>query len=200
MSVHNANGLSKAVNARITLQASAGLTLTATSPTTITGLPPGASAKVTYRAAYDVTNPPHSVLAPLSAQAYITQTGGRGVQTAAANLLVGPAPATPWRTFSATGAGAEFVQTGSGTKTSTGIDTSGADMWGRTQQFGTAYQQGVMSPGTSVTVRVTTQISEGGRPWARSGIVVSTDLSKAQSPGTIALALTPAEGCVLTWS
>lgn len=46
-------------------------------------------------------------------------------------------------------------------------------------------------------MKVVSQDSTGG--WARAGLIVRNDLSADGSPGYVNLAVTPSNGCVLSW-
>lgn len=190
--LRNVSGLPATVDsAALQLGVPAGLVATATSPTTVGQLGPGESATVTWSVSLDPARPPADVESALTVTARLST--GR-VKRASGHVLAGSTPAAPWRTFSS--GDAVFAEAGG----RTAINTAGADMWGSTQQFGAVYRDDAMTDGTTATVRVDRQTSDGSRPWARSGILVSADLSTAPSPGTVNLAVTPANGCVLTWS
>ncbi|GGJ98837.1 hypothetical protein GCM10007063_21410 [Lentibacillus kapialis] len=74
----------------------------------------------------------------------------------------------------------------------------GSDLWGLTNEYGTIYQKDAFSSGKSVTTKVMSQ--DHTAPWARAGIVVRNDLAKQNgSAGYINLAITPENGCVLSW-
>lgn len=77
------------------------------------------------------------------------------------------------------------------------IDGAGADLWRGTSEFGTVYRAGVFREGTSVTLRVDSQAATGN--WARAGIVVRNRLGTAGSAGFLNLAVTPANGVVLSY-
>ncbi|MEH0629898.1 alpha-N-acetylglucosaminidase [Streptomyces stelliscabiei] len=96
-----------------------------------------------------------------------------------------------WRTY--TNNGAVFGQLGG----RFAIDGAGADLWRGTSEFGTAYRAGAFRDGTSVTLRVDSQAATGN--WARAGIVVRDVLGTAGSKGFVNLAVTPANGVVLSY-
>ncbi|MGI8415364.1 MAG: alpha-N-acetylglucosaminidase TIM-barrel domain-containing protein [Nakamurella sp.] len=186
----NSNGLSGAVSGETAqLSAPAGLIISPTGPTALGPIEPGQHATATWTISLDPIGGLTSVLAPLT----ISLTSTSGTQTSTLSVLAGSAPTAPWVTAHSTDAA--FTQAGD----TLGIIASGADMWGTTLQYGTSYQKAAVTDGTSVTVHVDSESSAGGRPWARAGIVVAADLSKAQSPGLIDLAVTPGNGCVLSW-
>ncbi|MER6975301.1 alpha-N-acetylglucosaminidase TIM-barrel domain-containing protein [Nocardioides sp. NPDC000445] len=192
--VTNTSGLPGGIDsATVTLETPEGLDAEATSPTTVSAIGPGESRTVTWRVSVAPGGSP-DVLATLKATTTFTSGGDTSTRTTSTRVLVGDAPGDPWRTFAST----DSSMATNGDRIA--LSTRGADMWGTTLQFGTAYRDNAMVDGTSVTLAVDQQDSEGSRPWARSGILVSSDLSRAQSPGTVNLAVTPANGCVLSWS
>ncbi|MFD5079327.1 alpha-N-acetylglucosaminidase [Streptomyces sp. NPDC058371] len=99
--------------------------------------------------------------------------------------------ATGWTTYS--GNAAVFGQLGD----RFAIDGAGADLWKGTAEFGTVYRKGVLKEGVSVTLRVDAQAVTG--PWARAGIIVRNSLATPGSPGFLDLAVTPANGVVLSY-
>jgi alpha-N-acetylglucosaminidase len=77
------------------------------------------------------------------------------------------------------------------------IDGAGADLWRGTAEFGALYREAVLGDGGSVTLRVDTQAATGN--WARAGILVRNALGTAGSLGFLNLAVTPANGVVLSY-
>ncbi|MEU6821285.1 alpha-N-acetylglucosaminidase [Streptomyces atriruber] len=77
------------------------------------------------------------------------------------------------------------------------IDGGGADLWKGTAEFGALYREGALEDGVSVTVRVDKQAVTG--PWARAGLIARNSLAKPLSPGFVDLAVTPANGVVLSY-
>ncbi|WP_030786822.1 alpha-N-acetylglucosaminidase [Streptomyces sp. NRRL S-920] len=77
------------------------------------------------------------------------------------------------------------------------IDGGGADLWKGTAEFGTLYRAGALRDGVSVTVRVDAQAPTG--PWARAGIIARDALATPGSRGFVNLAVTPANGVVLSY-
>ncbi|WP_128381971.1 alpha-N-acetylglucosaminidase [Streptomyces cavernae] len=96
-----------------------------------------------------------------------------------------------WRTY--TNNAAVFGQLGD----RFAIDGAGADLWRGTTEFGTVYREGALRDGVSVTLRVEAQAVTGN--WARSGIIVRNSLATPGSPGFLNLAVTPANGVVLSY-
>jgi alpha-N-acetylglucosaminidase len=70
-------------------------------------------------------------------------------------------------------------------------------MWGGVNEFGTIYRSAALAVGGSVTTEVTAQADTG--PWARAGIVVRDDLTTNGATGYLTLALTPSNGCLLSY-
>ncbi|MEU1038958.1 alpha-N-acetylglucosaminidase [Streptomyces sp. NPDC005907] len=77
------------------------------------------------------------------------------------------------------------------------IDGGGADLWKGTAEFGTLYRAGALTDGAVVTLRVDAQAVTG--PWARAGIVARDSLATPGSGGFLDLAVTPANGVVLSY-
>jgi len=77
------------------------------------------------------------------------------------------------------------------------IEGAGADLWGGTNEFGTVYRTGAYASRTVATAKVVTQDATGG--WARAGLIVRNDLGAQGTGGYVNLAVTPSNGCVLTW-
>lgn len=111
--------------------------------------------------------------------------------TGYASLLVPSPVQPPYRT-------ATFTTSTFGQHDSTfAIYTAGADMWGATNEFGTIYLPGALAVGSSITTQVTAQ--DPTEQWARAGIVVRNSLAGNGSPGYLDLAVTPGNGCALSW-
>ncbi|OJU41234.1 MAG: hypothetical protein BGN97_15955 [Microbacterium sp. 69-10] len=109
-------------------------------------------------------------------------------------IMVGAESAAPWQTYS-TEPGAEFAFASA----QIGLRTTGRDFSKASRYFSAAYQPGVLADGASMVTHVDFQDSEGARPWARSGLMVSTGVATVGSPMAV-LALTPSNGCALTWN
>ncbi|HET6857960.1 MAG TPA: alpha-N-acetylglucosaminidase, partial [Streptomyces sp.] len=77
------------------------------------------------------------------------------------------------------------------------INGAGQDLWRGTAEFGALYQEGGLRDGGSLTVRVDAQEETG--PWARAGIIVRNSLATPGSRGFLNLAVTPANGVVLSY-
>lgn len=77
------------------------------------------------------------------------------------------------------------------------VDGGGADMWKATAEFGAVFRPGSLASGGTVTLTVDAQAPTG--PWARAGIVARNDLRTAGAAGFLNLAVTPANGVVLSY-
>ena len=187
----NTNPVHPATNVSVDLSAPSGFTVTATGPTTFASIATGTQATVTYTVTPPANYQPGSALdeIPLTAT---TSFGYAGTTTTGTTTtpLIGAKPVSD---ATAAYTPAVFGQQGD----TYGIYTGGADMWSGTNQFGTIYSTGAMADGDTVTTEVTAQDDTG--PWARAGIVVRDSLAGNSSPGYLDLAVTPANGCALSW-
>ncbi len=86
------------------------------------------------------------------------------------------------------------------------IDGAGRDLWKSTGEFGAVYREGAFKDGTLLFLRVDAQPATG--PWARAGIIARNSLAATGtpaspvpggSPGFVNLAVTPANGVVLSY-
>ncbi|MFD7298092.1 alpha-N-acetylglucosaminidase [Streptomyces sp. NPDC059897] len=77
------------------------------------------------------------------------------------------------------------------------IDGGGADLWRGTAEFGALYRANAFRDGSVAVVRVDAQAATG--PWARAGIMVSNSIGGSGSLGFANLAVTPANGVVLSY-
>ncbi|MBD8518067.1 right-handed parallel beta-helix repeat-containing protein [Plantibacter sp. CFBP 8804] len=107
--------------------------------------------------------------------------------------------AAPYQTTGTSATSSYFAQEG-GDQFS--ISAAGADVWRGGAQtddaFGAVYQDGVVRSGTTLSARVDAQ--NDTNPWAKTGLMIRNDMTKASSsPGYAILAVTPANGVVLEW-
>ncbi|MGW7367486.1 alpha-N-acetylglucosaminidase [Streptomyces sp. NPDC054841] len=148
-------------------------------------------------AAWTVQAPPRPLTSPLEPLPYELRTtyGPQGEDPVTAvqrgNLHIAGPLAAGWRTYASNSA--VFGQLDG----RFAINGSGVDLWQATEQFGALYRQGALRDGGSPTLRVDTQPATG--PWARAGIVVRNSLATTGSPGFVNLAVTPANGVVLSY-
>lgn len=191
--VQNTSVLGAVASVEVSLSAPDDVSVTPTSPTTLTDLGAGQSRTVTWSAAV-ADGASGSVVAPITATAVVNSGDEPEVETATADLLVGAELGAPWSAHS-TETDTTFAAAGD----QLAIRTTGADFSRGTRRLAAAYQNGLMIDGTSAVVRVDQQTSEGSRPWARTGIIVANDATSASSPLAV-LALTPAHGCAMSWN
>jgi hypothetical protein len=83
-----------------------------------------------------------------------------------------------------------------------GIAAAGADVWGgggqRDDQFGAIYRAGSFAPQASVSARVVSV--NDANAWAKSGVMVRNDMTKAgSSAGYAVVAVTARNGVVFEW-
>ena len=112
-----------------------------------------------------------------------------------------PSPAPVASGFATAGASAlssYFGQTGD----SFGIAAAGADVWGaggqHDDQFGATYKAGSLASGSSVSARVVSV--NDANAWAKSGVVVRNDLTKAgSSAGYAVVVVTARNGVEFEW-
>ncbi|MGP3979499.1 alpha-N-acetylglucosaminidase [Streptomyces sp. KR80] len=186
----NVNGLSATGRVDFTLS---GLDAAPEGPTSLPRVAAGGSGTVRWR----VTAPGGPLDRPLTPLPYelATEYGPQGEArvrvTRPGTLFVAHPLEAGWRTV--TNNAAVFGQLAD----RIGIDGAGADLWKGTAEFGAAYREGGLTMGGAATVRVDAQEATG--PWARAGIIVRNRLATAGSPGFVNLAVTPANGVVLSY-
>ncbi|MET7920409.1 alpha-N-acetylglucosaminidase [Streptomyces avermitilis] len=162
-------------------------------PTSLAGVPAAGTGTVRWRASAPGT-PLDRPLRPLPYTITVTYgpTGEDRVSSAFDGTLFEAGPlAAGWKTY--TNNAAVFGQLGD----RFAIDGAGADLWKGTTEFGTAYRAKALRDGGSVTVKVDAQAVTGA--WARAGIVVRGSLATPGSAGFLDLAVTPANGVVLSY-
>ncbi|HJP76632.1 MAG TPA: NEW3 domain-containing protein, partial [Pseudonocardiaceae bacterium] len=189
----NTNPVYPAANVSVAVTAPAGFTVAPLGPTTFASVASGAQVTAKFAVTAPADYQASSALDKIPVTS--TATFGYGASTAtstAAAPLVGVLPVSSnYRT-------AAFTTSAFGEKDDTfGIDAGGADMWLGTNQFGTVYLPAALADGHAVTTQVTAQDNTG--PWARAGIVVRNSLSGNTATGYLDLAVTPSNGCVLSW-
>jgi hypothetical protein len=190
--VQNTSPLGTVDKVKVTLNAPKGLTIHKP-PVKTTDLEPGEQRTLTWSVSAD-SNRLAQAVAPITAEAKVSADRSKATTTATTSSIVGGEPTAPWQVYT-TEPGAELAVADK----QIAIRTTGNDFSRTTRRFTALYQDDVLDDGESVTVHVDLQESEGNRPWARSGLVVSDDLEAENSP-LVALALTPANGCALTWN
>ncbi|WP_254712432.1 alpha-N-acetylglucosaminidase C-terminal domain-containing protein [Humibacter ginsenosidimutans] len=191
--VQNTSPLGDVDTVDVSLATPDGLSATATSDTKLTDIAAGEKRTVTWNVTAD-PDQVAGVVSTLTATAQVNAGGEEDTKTATSTVLVGTEPAAPWKTYT-TETSPTFAQAGG----QIGIETTGNDFSKTTRRFSAVYQQSTMSVGETAIVHVDVQDSQATRPYARSGIAVSSDMTAADSP-MVLLSLTPLNGCVLTWN
>ena len=189
----NTNPVYPATNVSVALTAPSGFSVAPTSPTTFASVATGAQVTATFAVTAPANYQAGSALdkIPLTSTASFDY-GGIAATSTTAPPLVGVQPVSPNYDTAAFTTGA-FGEQGD----TFGIYAGGADMWLGTNQFDTVYQPAALADGNTVRTEVTAQDNTG--PWARAGLVVRNSLASNTSPGYLDLAVTPGNGCALSW-
>ncbi|MFJ9083189.1 alpha-N-acetylglucosaminidase TIM-barrel domain-containing protein [Streptomyces sp. NPDC102384] len=185
----NRNGLATARDIVLSLDLPDGLTARAEGPVVAASVAPGES--FTGRFTVSLTGTADGLVLRVRADAAYRMGTARGAAVDAVRLLAGTGVEDPYRTVSFNDA--VFGQSGD----AFAIEGGGADLWGGTDEFGAIYRPGAFTDGSSASVRVTAQDRTGG--WARAGLIVRNDLTGKGSSGYVNLAVTPSNGCALSW-
>ena len=191
--VANTNPVYPATSVALALSAPAGFAVAPTSPTAFASIASGAQVSATFTVTPPANYQPASALddIPLTATTTLSYANAATTRTTTAPLIAASPVSPAYHTAAYTQA--VFGQQGD----TFGIYAGGADMWLGTSQFGTIYAPGALADDGTVTTEVTAQDNTG--PWARAGIVVRNSLASNASPGFLDLAVTPANGCALSW-
>ncbi|MEV6103398.1 alpha-N-acetylglucosaminidase TIM-barrel domain-containing protein [Streptomyces sp. NPDC051940] len=185
----NRNGFAPAQDVALGLTLPDGVTAEPLTPLTAPALAPGQTLTVRWRVSLAADG--GDLVLRLPVRAAYTTAGQPAGTSASVRLLKSNGVAEPYRTVSFNNA--SFGQSGD----QLAIEGGGADLWGNTKQFGAVYLPGALTDGATATVRVTGQDPTG--PWARTGLIVRSDLTAQSARGFLNLALTPDHGCVLSW-
>lgn len=180
------NGFAPATAVTLFAETPEGLTAGALDPVSTASVAPGET--FTARFEISLTGDARELVSRLVVGA--TYAGG-GRTVAPVRLLAASGVRDPYRTASFNDA--VFGQFGD----ELAIEGAGADLWGGTNEFGAVYRAGAYRDGTTAAVRVLSQEATGG--WARAGLIVRDDLATPGGGGYVNLAVTPSNGCVLTW-
>ncbi|MFF1375582.1 alpha-N-acetylglucosaminidase [Streptomyces sp. NPDC058308] len=186
----NVNGLRATGRVDFTLT---GIDAEPTGPVSLPRVPPAGTAKARWRADAPDT-PLDRPLRPLPYEITVKYgpAGERRVRSVHEGTLYEAGPVSgAWRTY--TNSGAVFGELDG----RYAIDGGGADLWKGTTEFGALYRDAALRDGVSVTVRVDSQTVSG--PWARAGIISRAALGTPGSRGIVNLAVTPANGVVLSY-
>ncbi|WP_405538976.1 alpha-N-acetylglucosaminidase C-terminal domain-containing protein [Streptomyces sp. NBC_00075] len=182
----NKNGFAAARGVTLSVTAPEGMAAKPLEPASTASVAPGE----TFTARFEVSlagEPTQLVGRVVAVAAY----AGGGKVVAPLRLVAAAGVGDPYRTVSSNDA--VFGQAGD----EIAVEGAGADLWGATNEFGAVYRAGAYSDGTVAEVTVTSQDATGG--WARAGLVVRNDLDTQGSTGYVNLAVTPSNGCALSW-
>ncbi|MDQ0758570.1 alpha-N-acetylglucosaminidase [Streptomyces canus] len=182
----NRNGFTAARGVTLSVTAPKGMAVKALDPVSKASVASGE----TFAAHFEVSLA--GALTELVGQVVATASyAGGGKAVAPVRLMAAAGVGDPYRTASYNDA--VFGQTGD----EIAIEGAGADLWGGTNEFGAVYRAGGYKDGTVAQVTVTSQDASGG--WARAGLIVRNDLGTQGGAGYVNLAITPSNGCALSW-
>ncbi|MDQ0912687.1 hypothetical protein QFZ22_008672 [Streptomyces canus] len=182
----NRNGFTAARGVTLSVTAPKGMAVKALDPVSKASVASGE----TFAAHFEVSlaGAPTELVGQVVATA---SYAGGGKAVAPVRLMAAAGVGDPYRTASYNDA--VFGQTGD----EIAIEGAGADLWGGTNEFGAVYRVGGYKDGTVAQVTVTSQDASGG--WARAGLIVRNDLGTQGGAGYVNLAITPSNGCALSW-
>ncbi|WP_329537026.1 alpha-N-acetylglucosaminidase C-terminal domain-containing protein (plasmid) [Streptomyces sp. NBC_01450] len=186
----NRNGFAAATGVTLSVDPPDGMSAKPAGAVTATSVAPGESFSASFTVA--LTGAAAGKLVsrvPVTAAYRTGATAGSAL--AAVWLLAGTGVEAPYRTASFNDA--VFGESGD----TLAVEGGGADLWGATNEFGAVYRAGAFGDSSVATVTVTSQDATGG--WARAGLIVRNDLSDDGSAGYVNLAVTPSNGCALSW-
>lgn len=187
----NPNPFTDATDATVRLGAAPGLQVRPLGETRQPVLPAGGQLTARFEVSITDSDAIDSVVTDLQAHASY-RIGDRGRHlTSTVRLMTANGVDEPNQTV--TFNDALFAQRGD----TYAIEGGGADLWGGTNEFGAIYREDALASGTAASTRVVAQDDTG--PWARAGLIVRNDMPTQGSTGFLNLALTPANGCVLSW-
>ncbi|MBI0292936.1 alpha-N-acetylglucosaminidase C-terminal domain-containing protein [Streptomyces sp. PRKS01-29] len=191
VSFTNRNGFGPATDVSLSVDTPKGMAAEPVGTTTAASVAPGETFSASFRVT--LTAAPGALVSRVPVGASYRTGGSRGSASAAVRLMAGTGVRAPYRTASSNDA--VFGQSGDGLA----IEGGGADLWGGTNEFGTIHRVAAFGSGSVATVKVTSQDSTGG--WARAGLIARNDLSSngGGSAGYVNLAVTPSNGCALSW-
>jgi alpha-glucosidase (family GH31 glycosyl hydrolase) len=182
-------------NVTVALPVPAGWTATPTTPATFASVPAGSSQKVIWQVTGSPASSPiqHATLQASAAYTWGTPAQPGTAQDTATDYITSPVQA-PYQTFASTSP-AYFGQQGD----QFAIATDGVDVQqGAGDQYGAIYLPGAAGSQSSAVVRVDSQANTNA--WAKAGIMIRTDVTKAgASPGYALIAVTPGNGVAFQW-
>lgn len=187
----NDNSFSTAEDINLKLNSAPGFNVKPLGETTFNVLSPGDSVSVKYEVTLSGEVSDHKLVEILSPEATYRIGDSNQKSTNRVRLMTETNVSSEFKTISFNDS--IFGQSGN----SFGIYGGGADLWGGTHGFGSIYREDAMKDGTTVTTHVVSQ--DNTWPWARAGIIVRNDMTKNGSVGYVNLAITPGNGCVLSW-
>ncbi|WP_330293280.1 alpha-N-acetylglucosaminidase [Streptomyces sp. NBC_00576] len=182
----NRNGFAAARGVTLSVTVPEGLAVTPLDPVRTASVASGET--ITARFEVSLTGEPTQLVGRVVAAA-VYAGGGKAV--APVRLVAAAGVGDPYRTVSFNDA--VFGQAGD----EFAVEGAGADLWGATNEFGAVYRAGAYGDAAVAEVTVTSQDATGG--WARAGLVVRNDLGTQGSAGYVNLAVTPSNGCALSW-
>ncbi|SDO91997.1 NEW3 domain-containing protein [Actinacidiphila guanduensis] len=185
------NGSRPVTDAALALTGPDGATISTTSPTRARTLKPGGALQATYTIAL---KPSDELFAASDFQGTASYRFGPGTThlDVGDTLTVNHAVGAPYKTYASTTA--SFSQSG----TRLGIRAQGEDLYQPVDEYGTIYLPGAEHDGSTTTVKIDAQANTS--VWAKSGIMVRNDITKAgSSAGYLALVETPGNGYLLDW-
>ncbi len=185
------NGIEPVQFARLSLDAPPGWTVSPTSSWDV-NVPAGQSVQATFQVTPTAPTALFETSTVTANADYRWALLFPGHATLVENVATSSPVQAPYLTFASTTA--SFAQLGS----QLGIQASGADVWGATNQYGAIYLHAAEKDGTVATVEITAQANTNA--WAKAGIMVRNDITNANaSPGFLILAEAPGHGYVLQW-
>ncbi|MET7688967.1 alpha-N-acetylglucosaminidase TIM-barrel domain-containing protein [Streptomyces sp. NPDC005483] len=189
----NRNGFAPATVVTLSVQAPKGMTAKPVGAVTSASVAPGETFTADFELTLTGTVTDLVTRVPATATYRSGASAGspKGTATASVRLMAATGVQEPYRTVSFNDA--VFGQSG----TALAVEGAGADLWAGTNQFGAIHRAAAFGAASTATVKVVSQDSTGG--WARAGLIVRNDLSADGSPGYVNLAVTPSNGCVLSW-
>ncbi|MFC9692254.1 alpha-N-acetylglucosaminidase TIM-barrel domain-containing protein [Kribbella sp. NPDC056951] len=184
--LRNTNGFAASAGVDLSVQTPAGVHAEPLTAVSVDELAPDE----TFTARWRVTAPDPAALTGLvGVTASVTYGSKTGTVTGGAGLVTGAAPDASYRTFSSNYS--TFAQRGS----QVAITGGGSDLWLQTEEFGMVYRQAALRHENLVSAKVVRQDDTG--PWARAGLLVRNAIGP-DNFGVVNLAVTPANGCVLS--
>ncbi|MFJ7934538.1 alpha-N-acetylglucosaminidase TIM-barrel domain-containing protein [Sporosarcina sp. NPDC096371] len=191
LTLMNDNSFSTVEDINLALHSATGFNVKPLGDTTSTSLAPGELMSVQYGITLSDEEAQYKLVEMLTAEATYRIGDESQSSTSEVKLMTANAVGAEFKTVSFNDS--TFGQSGN----LFGIYGGGADLWGGTNEFGSIYREEEMKDGTTVITRVVSQ--DDTWAWARAGIMVRNDMTQYGSTGTVNLALTPGNGCVLSW-